>query len=108
MNTEIISMDSIRRIVANTGSHWFEPASMRFFGTRLPQSGLRDVRGCIWFVSSEARTSGPRKYSVRRFSPEGRMSTPGGFHTYATRAAANRAMQLAITASADPRHNNEE
>lgn len=109
MYVESISMDSIRAAVDSTGSHWFSPATMRFFRTRLPQSGLRDGRGRLWFVSSEAYSRGPRRYNVRCFSiTDGRVHTHGDFQAHATRHAATRAMHRAIAASADPRTNDEE
>ena len=107
MHVESISMDSIRAAVDSTGSHWFSPNTMRFFRTRLPQSGLKDGAGRLWFVSSEAYLRSPRKYSVRCFSAGAGASTHGDFNVYATRSAATRAMRRAIAASADPRNNYE-
>ena len=103
MYVESISMDSIRAAVASAGSYWFSPSTMRFFRTRLPQSGLKDGRGQLWFVSSEAGPHSPRRYSVRCVSPEsGRVFTYRDFNTYKTRSAAIRAMHRAIAESADP------
>lgn len=107
MHVESISMDSIRAAVASTDSHWFSPSNMRFFRTRLPQSGLKDGRGRLWFVSSEAYLRSPRKYSVRCFSAEAGVSTHGDFNVYATRSDATRAMHRAMAASTDPRNNDE-
>ena len=104
MHVESISMDSIRAAVESAGSQWFSPTAMRFFRTRLPQSGLRDGRGRLWFVSSEASSRGVRRYNVRCFSiADGSVSTHGDFQVHATRRAATRAMHRAIAASADPR-----
>ena len=108
MYVESISIDSIRAAVTATGSHWFSPTAMRFFRTRLPQSGLKDGAGRLWFVSSEASSRGVRMYNVRCFSFQSGFSTCGDFQAHATRQAATRAMRRAIAASADPRSNNEE
>jgi len=108
MYVESISIDSIRAAVTATGNHWFSPTAMRFFRTRLPQSGIKDGAGRLWFVSSEAYLRSPRKYSVRCFSAEAGVSTHGDFNVYATRSAATRAMHRAIAAPADPRNNDEE
>lgn len=88
------------RIVAAAnaaGSHWFEPGSMRFFRTRLPRSALTDSNGRSWFVTSEAQPGGPRRYSVRCFTPSsGSIATHGEFRSHTSRAAAIRAMRAAV------------
>jgi hypothetical protein len=97
--TSIVSIDRIRAAAAASGSHWFEPGAMRFFKTRLPQSGIIDRSGKMWFVSSEAFRPNQRKYSVRFFDPgTGSVNTHGDFNCYASRSAAANAMRRAITA----------
>jgi hypothetical protein len=97
MLSGIVAIDEIRSASLAAGSNWFTPGAMRFFRTRLPRTGRRDSAGKIWFVSSEAMRYGPRRYSVRVFCPQtGQVNTHGDFRSYATAAAARRAMAAAI------------
>lgn len=98
-----ISMDDIRNASRSAGSRWFEAAAMRFFRTRLAQTGTQDSAGRIWFITSDAPHGGARRYSVRVYIPEtGNVETYGAFHSHATRAAAQKAMKFAIATGFDP------
>ena len=55
------SIDAIRKAVTASGSHYFEPDTMRFFRSRLSST----VYGGRFFVTSEQDPSGYRAYSVR-------------------------------------------
>lgn len=49
------------------GGHWFDPDSMRFFGSRiLPE--IYSGPGGVYFVSSEQPPHGPSVYKVRSFN----------------------------------------
>lgn len=73
------------------GQHWFEPATMKSFASRLegqPYAG--DV-----FVTSEQDPGGsPRRFTVRRMSADGRVSTIGAYQQHATLDDARRAARL--------------
>lgn len=85
-----------------TGSHFFDPDTMRFFGSRINAA----LYGGRFFVSSEQHRSmwgspawgGARRYTVRvaRYVPGDdtlQIDTVGEFGEHATRAAAHRAAQ---------------
>ena len=72
------------------GYHWFEPASMRFFKSKV----LPTVYRGRYFISSE-QAPGPfarRVYTVREANPDGSIDTVGKFQGYATAAAARKAI----------------
>lgn len=81
-------------IEARHSGRWFAPDTKRFWGTRLPQTGVELEDGTRLFVSSELnfnRTE--RLYTVRRQDLEGNIETVGEFQGYRTREQANRAMR---------------
>lgn len=86
--------DAIIRANRESGSHYFDADTMRFFGSRV----LDGVYGGRFFVTSE-RTgfdrSSPRAYSVREFMPDGTIETYGEFNGYATAGTARTAARNA-------------
>jgi hypothetical protein len=83
--------------------HWFDPASCRFFKTRLPRSAKMLVpseagEAVYMFISRETNPSGVTAYSVRRIDCNARRveSVGRGFHAYASREAAAADMALII------------
>lgn len=92
---EIDSVATARRLHCG---HWFDDATMRFFGTRI--CAERRTHAGLLFVTSEKAPHMPRRYSVRlahwRRRNDGRwvvsIKTIGDFQAYATRRDAVRAM----------------
>ena len=73
------TMREIRDAAAAAGIHWFEPGSMRFFGTELSRT-IYQGKGGIFFITSEKPPHGARRFSVRRFHPDdSSISTVGEF-----------------------------
>ena len=62
-------VESIETAVKNSGSHWFDKESMRFFRTKLYPQVFSGEYG-IYFITSESPPNGTRKFSVRKFNPE--------------------------------------
>ena len=95
------TMHDVRRAAA---VGWFEPAAMRFFGTRLC-GGAVQAPGGAYFVTSECCpfvAGSPRLYSVRFCSVAGDVDTIGEFQGYATaRAARAAASSLGLRAAVD-------
>ena len=94
---EWVPMSEIKAAAEAAGSFWFEPATMRFFASRVGSGGYRASSGAIYFVSSEQfRASNgyraARRYTVRKLTP-GKLSINdvGGFQEYATGREATRA-----------------
>lgn len=70
---------------------WFSPETMRFFASRVGHKAWTDGEGGAYFVTSErAWGEGPRLYSVRYRTPEGRISTVGTFQGFASGGRSRR------------------
>lgn len=78
---------------------WFADDSMKFFGTKLPETAL-GLGSRIAFVTQETGPAGDGKYSVRSFDwGTGKVETVGQFHSHATqREARAAAKQFLINA----------
>jgi hypothetical protein len=78
-----------------SGHHWFDPATLRYFGCKVG----RKVYGGRYFISSEQDEFGAwqyrRRYTIRMANADGTIETIGEFGQYATSEAARRAV-LAI------------
>lgn len=89
MTAKMWTINDIKTAVRVRGSHWFDPDTMRFFKTRVLE-GVYQGSGGIYFVTSERYNEQPRKFTVRKFTPDGAdISTVGEFNEM-TRAAAIR------------------
>lgn len=80
----ITSIAALKELNKKNGGCWFEPATMRFFGTRI-ESGIIAKE---YFITSEQPPHGPRMFSVRQFSTTGDVETVGEFCSCKTRAEA--------------------
>ena len=80
------NMNQIREANKRSGGHWFEPATLQFFGSRI----LAGLYGGRYFVTSEQPPHGPRRYSVRIAGDGGSIDTVGPFCGFASRRAAIR------------------
>jgi hypothetical protein len=86
-----VPMATIR---AEASGYFFEPATMRFFDSRLPAHGYRAIDGAVYFYTSEqfhgSFGSAPRYYTVRRLNPVTKsIDTVGEFQAFDTAHAAN-------------------
>lgn len=90
----MFTIDAIMRANRESGGHYFDADTMRFFSSRV----LPTVIAGRFFITSE-RTgfdhSSPRAYSVREFMPDGSIETVGEFNAYATSGAAKTAARNA-------------
>jgi hypothetical protein len=82
------SIDEIKAYNESIGSYWFEPASMRFFDSRVMSQVFPFADGAF-FVSSERCDGGPRRYTVRVATKRG-ITTHGSFNTIPERRQALR------------------
>lgn len=98
----ITNTNELKTLATEYGSHFFEPAALRFFSSRIHSA----VYGGRYFVTSEQRrgvylSSGwipaePRRYTVRTWEINGdhiSFDSVGEFQQYATRAEAHAAAQ---------------
>lgn len=96
--TKLWTIEDIKAANERAGFFFFEPATLRFFRSRV-HSDVYQGPGGVYFVTSEQfRASNgytaPRLFTVRRFDPEtGSADTEGEFQAYGTRGKAHRAAQ---------------
>jgi hypothetical protein len=73
------TIDDVRRRNARAGGHYFEPAALRFFASRVQAAIYPDGQGGCYFVTSERFDPGHRRlYTVRYADREGNCETAGG------------------------------
>ena len=108
MNVQIITRhmdlsDYVReqRYYGPGSPHWFSPANMRYFRSRLSRTAYEVVtntrqKGRIYFVSSEQYEDSygrrdARRYTVRIMTETGAIQDGSEFQQYATSATAKKA-----------------
>ena len=73
-----IPMHEVQDHARRSGSHWFDPKTMRGFGSRVPNVATIGPDGRAYFVSSEqdarydrttAAWGGERRYTLRAYNP---------------------------------------
>ena len=94
-------IEEIERANDRAGYHYFEPATMRFFDSRV-LSGVYDGR---FFITSERFKMyepryrvDPRMYTIREAFPDGQIDTVGAFQAFGSAATAKRWAQRVIDA----------
>lgn len=79
------------------GGYWFDPDTMRAFGSKLYDESIFQTEGGWLFVSSELDfRNTDRRYTVRRMSHDGDITNVGELRQYATLAAARKAAQRVV------------
>ena len=100
---KVWSIDDIQTAMRANGSHWWNPDTMRFFGTRVCGPAWNGPGG-VYFVTSEKPPHGARAYTVRQYKPETYdVDTVGELCGYKCRDTAIRAARKA--AGADDHRN---
>jgi len=86
------NMVSIVQRNLDIGEHWFSPAAMKFFNTRLESNPV--LNGNFWyFITSETGLdSDEHRFSIRA-EYRGRIITIGDFRAYATLNDATKALK---------------
>lgn len=97
------TLDQIKDANRSAGQHWFDPDTLRFFGSRvLVTTYGPDSIGRVYFVSSERSGfdhDAPRAFTVRSFDPAtAGIDTVGEFLGHATRSRAITAAKQAARA----------
>lgn len=83
----------IRQIIKmnqEAGQHFFDPASMRFFNSRISSKTCGRH-----FVTSEKGPDNVRRYTVRAIGTDGKIADIGGFQAYNNLRSAHIAMKEA-------------
>lgn len=95
MNATRWTVNAIKEAVRATGSHWFDPDTMRFFGTRV-HSAVYQGPGGIFFVTQDKAFDDSRAYTVREFDPDrASIDTTGELCGHKTRKEAHDAAKEA-------------
>jgi hypothetical protein len=89
------SIDQIKSANRAAGQFFFEPATLRFFQSRIGRTVYRGK----YFVTSEQFVDSrgvahARKFTIRVAGPDGEIDTVGEFQAYDTSAEAIRAIKL--------------
>lgn len=92
------SVDAIKRANRQSGHHFFDPESLRFFRSIVG----RTVIGNRYFITSEQFVPSdgppePRRYTVRVADDAGRIDTVGDFQEWSTAAQARAAALAAAS-----------
>lgn len=94
--TQRWTVNAIKEAVRATGSHWFDPDTMSFFGTKVLPAVYQGPGG-IYFVTSDHDYQRRRGFTVRKFSPETNdVDTVGEVAGYDRPGAIQQAKLLAI------------
>lgn len=81
----MVPMADIKQRNREASGHFFDPASMRFFRSKLHGNGLESVSGNVYFITSEQfDAQAPRRYTVRVMFPNGKIESASEFQHYAT------------------------
>lgn len=89
MTRAFLTIDEIRTANRESGHHWFDADTMRFFRSRVSGPVIGNM-----FVSSENdRLGGGRRYTIRRANDDGSIETVGEFQQYGSKPAALRAIR---------------
>lgn len=82
--TTYYTLEQVKRANKAIGHHWFEPATLRFFSSRVNDPVIENM-----FVSSERFNSkSPRLYTIRKVNDDGSIDTVGAFQAYKSKTAA--------------------
>jgi hypothetical protein len=100
MNATLWTINEIKDAVRATGSHWFDPGTMRFFGSRIGETVYQGPGG-IYFITSEKPPHTQRAYTVRQFTPPGDIDTIGEVASMGRSEAIREAKRLAAMTLAD-------
>ena len=91
---QIATVAELKRLNKQNGGCWFDPASMKFFSTRIES----EILGGKYFVTSEQPPHGPRAFTVRAFDSQGSIDTVGELVGHKSRSSAIAAIREILAA----------
>ena len=87
------TMSQIKQANQAIEHHFFEPATLRFFNSRVGSIVYEGENGRLFFVTSEQCSDDhPRLYTLREALPDGSVETVGDFQGHESAAAAQQAI----------------
>jgi len=87
------TIEQVKEANKALGHHWFEPATLRFFKSRVDGPVIGNM-----FVSSERFNMETRLYTIRRVNEDGSIDTVGKFQEYKSKEAALNAIKRMVQA----------
>ena len=97
-----MTVNDIKDAMRAVGSHWFDPDTMRFFGTQVLPTVYQGPGG-TYFITSEQPPHAALACTVRQFKPDTcDISTAGALAGYTRRAAMTMARALAAGTGQEP------
>jgi hypothetical protein len=91
--TKIYTVSQLKIAVKNSGSYFFEPATMRFFNSVVCKGVKHTEGGNVFITSEKFDWNFPRLYTVRILRENGEIDDIGKFQQYATLDQARRAVR---------------
>ena len=83
------TIEAIKQANHELGHHFFEPTTLRFFGSRIGRTAYPKPDGTTLFVTSEQREYyTPRRYTVRRSLEDGSVESVSEFQQFTSAAQA--------------------
>lgn len=95
--SKIYTVEQLKRAVSETGSHFFDKDTMRFFKSRVAPGVIHTDTGLVFITSEQFETWYPsyyrdaRKYTVRKLTEFGDIVEIGEFQQYDSLYAARKA-----------------
>jgi len=97
---KVISIETVKRINAKFGFHYFSDKSMRFFSSYTSHYAYQ-IGNKAYFITSEKNTftvNNPRKYSIRVIDlTSGNINTIGKFQEFNSNAEAQAQLKRILT-----------
>lgn len=90
--TRYHTIDQIKSANLRAGNHWFEPATLRFFKSRVGDCVYADAL----FVTSECCWGKAREYTVRVAYPDGSIETASKLCEFSDSRQAKTAIRRAL------------
>lgn len=90
---EGVTTESINNIKHRAKGHFFQPATMRFFNSRIIEGAVKGPKGACFITSEKYGPGHERRFTVRRQSQGGKkMDTVCAFQQYASSKMARKAL----------------
>lgn len=94
---------TIQEIKAAYTGHFFDEATIKFFGSNVYADVFETAHGTFLFITSEKRpgSDDPRRFTVREYRPaDDDIRTVGGFQAYRSKHMATKAIEEILSEGA--------
>lgn len=91
--TRINSIEQLKRAVTDSGSHFFDADTMRFFNSRVSDMIVKHGNYIYFITSEKNRYNYPRAYTIRRLAHSGNIDSVGEFQEFESLSRAKTALK---------------